>query len=187
MPLCTGPAGRQPALPSSHIHKVGLTHTHTHTHTNTHARTHTFFAFSPPSAGFLELLKSFSLDTPTEEYGPLLVAVVTWKQAVPLLKLIAGWLKDGILATTDPALTDCVNDNCNDNVSTANLKKRLPEKGRRGGAGGGKGVAKPRAVESSTLHHCKVALLYIKWMLVRLLCSFLTLPNTLHSCTYLLP
>ena len=115
----------------------------------------------------MELLKSFSLDASTAEYGPMLVAMVTWKQSVPLLKLIGGWLEEGILATSDPAAVDGVNDSSDDGEPPENCKKRQPGKGRRGRMGGGKGAAKPIATDTTGLQHTKVALLYMKWMLVR--------------------
>ena len=84
---------------------------------------------------------------------------------MPVLKLIVGWLEHGILATSDPAAIDGVNGSDND-ACTENFKKRVPEKGRRGRAGGGKGMTEPSAVNNSGLHHFRVALLYIKSMLV---------------------
>ena len=90
---------------------------------------------------------------------------------MPVLKLIASWLEHGILATSDPAATDGVNGGGDNNEFTENSKKRLPEKGRRGKAGGGRGVAKPNAADNSSLHHTKLALLYIKWMLVCMYCG----------------
>lgn len=100
----------------------------------------------------------------------MLVAMVTWKQSVPLLKLIGGWLEQVILATSDPAATDGVNSSDDGECPENCCKKRQPEKGRRGRTGGGKGVAKPIAANTASIHRTKVALLYMKWMLVRIVC-----------------